>query len=95
MIFGKDPNIKLQFDDPEPEGKYKRKFWVPMRSKDRNNPEVLKEQGSVLVSLDLLTKAEYYSILILVLFVDLLEKEEKILTMILTYLLLLAESNSP
>lgn len=58
MTFAKDPNIKLEFDDPQPEGKYKRKFWIPMKSKDKKNPEVIKNQGSVLVSLDLLTKAE-------------------------------------
>lgn len=58
LVFGKEENIKLEFDDPEPEGKYKRKFWIPMKSKDRDNPEVLKEQGSILVSLDFLTKAE-------------------------------------
>lgn len=58
LTFGKEPNINIKFDDPEPEGKYKRKFWIPMKSKDKDNPDVLKEQGSVLISLDLLTKAD-------------------------------------
>ena len=58
LVFGDDPNIKLKFDSETPEGKYKTKFWLPMRSKDRNNPEEVKEQGSILISVQLFTKSE-------------------------------------
>ena len=59
LNFAEDPNIKIIFDDPEPEGKFPRKFWIPVRSKDKENPDVVKEQGSILISLDLVTKHEY------------------------------------
>lgn len=58
LVFDKDPNIKLKFDEETPEGKYRTKFWIPMRSKDRSNPDEFKEQGSILISVQLLTKTE-------------------------------------
>lgn len=58
LIYKDDKSISILFDDDIPEGKYRTKFWVPMRSRDRANPEELKEQGSMLISVQLFTKAE-------------------------------------
>jgi hypothetical protein len=58
LVYKDDKSINLVFDEESPEGKYKTKFWIPMKSRDRNNPEDLKEQGAILISVQLFTKHE-------------------------------------
>lgn len=58
LVYGDDKSINIEFDEESPEGKYKTKFWIPMRSRDRSKPDELKEQGSILISVQLFTKAE-------------------------------------
>jgi len=60
LMFKDDKETKIEFEDEFPEGKYKRKFWVPVKSKSKDKPDELKDQGSILISVDVVTKDEYF-----------------------------------
>ncbi len=59
MAFTADERrgMKIKFEDYD--NKIRRKFWLPMISRNRDNPGTTEDEGQVLLTVDLLTMEEY------------------------------------